>query len=430
MQKHSIASRLLAVSLALYLILAIIITVSHMVAEYHKARIDVIGALERIHETMTPAIALGIWNYSEEQVRTTIKGMVNLPDVGGVAVTDDGGKLSYFAGTLITAEGELLDTSKAKNIKEAMKINRSGDKGRGYQYKAPLTYTRGKTPIAIGVVTIYASKESVRQRVEFGFIVIIISAIIKTVALWVIFLWVSRFMLRRPLKKFTTALLNLDLDNEEFEPLSIGAKGSNELTTIQDSFNYMATKLRMAQFELKSVNTVLESTVKERTQALADSLFELENKNKQLEIAYAKLEDISTVDPLTGWRNRKFLSDHIEFDIELVSRTYGEWSKLKDWDNPPPYADLIFFLVDLDFFKLVNDQFGHNVGDKVIVQLCDLLASIFRRSSREREIPLVSEMLCCVFAWHIGCCLCVYGNWLKVIRLMLGSVHGLNFESG
>jgi len=109
----------------------------------------------------------------------------------------------------------------------------------------------------------------------------------------------------------------------------------------------------------------LETIVTERTSALSE--------------ANAKLEELSLSDPLTGLRNRRFLAQHLEADIALTMRRYEDWATTGGGE-PPLDADLLFFLVDLDHFKTVNDRFGHQAGDVVLTQMRPRLDEVFRES--------------------------------------------------
>ena len=115
----------------------------------------------------------------------------------------------------------------------------------------------------------------------------------------------------------------------------------------------------------------------------AQHLIDLEDKVKErtadLRLANDKLEQISFTDPLTGLKNRRYLSQNLTADIDFVLARYeehlatGAERAIKD-------TDLVFFLVDLDHFKHVNDQYGHSAGDSVLVEVKSILESVFRET--------------------------------------------------
>lgn len=71
-----------------------------------------------------------------------------------------------------------------------------------------------------------------------------------------------------------------------------------------------------------------------------------------------KLEYLASHDPLTGLRNRLNLEKHIELAINNYKLHHA------------PFAVLMF---DIDFFKDVNDTYGHDIGDYVLVELSKIL---------------------------------------------------------
>jgi diguanylate cyclase (GGDEF)-like protein len=121
----------------------------------------------------------------------------------------------------------------------------------------------------------------------------------------------------------------------------------------------------------RKTNRQLELKVAERTA-------ELQHKNVELEQAYVQLEAISLSDPLTGLNNRRYLQKLIPMDIAKVQREYDH--KFSNRPQKKPSLDLTFFILDVDFFKSVNDIYGHTAGDQLLIQLSELLTKICRES--------------------------------------------------
>jgi diguanylate cyclase (GGDEF)-like protein len=88
------------------------------------------------------------------------------------------------------------------------------------------------------------------------------------------------------------------------------------------------------------------------------------------------LEEASLTDPLTGLRNRRFLLERIVADCAAAERRHRTAMAQR---AAPQEADLIFFLVDLDHFKRLNDAFGHAAGDAVLREMRERLAAVFRQ---------------------------------------------------
>lgn len=80
-------------------------------------------------------------------------------------------------------------------------------------------------------------------------------------------------------------------------------------------------------------------------------------------ILHNEMERMVITDNLTGLYSRRFLNERVQKSLESDS-----------------FGSLI--LIDIDYFKKVNDTFGHQVGDEVLVQVSNLI----RRSIRESDI--------------------------------------------
>ncbi len=79
---------------------------------------------------------------------------------------------------------------------------------------------------------------------------------------------------------------------------------------------------------------------------------------------HEQLRQLASIDPLTGVANRRAMK------TDLVAATAGFYS------NNQPYA---LAIMDIDYFKQVNDRHGHEAGDQVLVELACLVQDVIRR---------------------------------------------------
>lgn len=98
--------------------------------------------------------------------------------------------------------------------------------------------------------------------------------------------------------------------------------------------------------------------------------------DQELDRANQDLREASFTDILTGVRNRRFLTTTIDNDVRLVMRAYST----AESDHKNRNRDLIFYLIDIDHFKLINDEFGHDQGDDLLVQIAARISSAIRYS--------------------------------------------------
>jgi diguanylate cyclase (GGDEF)-like protein len=95
--------------------------------------------------------------------------------------------------------------------------------------------------------------------------------------------------------------------------------------------------------------------------------------NRALHHSNLVLQEASLTDPLTGLRNRRFFSASIEADVQQALRSHAD-------KRDPHTRDLVFYLIDADNFKEVNDRHGHDVGDKVLLEMARRISSSIRHS--------------------------------------------------
>ncbi|MCK9557875.1 MAG: GGDEF domain-containing protein [Candidatus Cloacimonetes bacterium] len=80
---------------------------------------------------------------------------------------------------------------------------------------------------------------------------------------------------------------------------------------------------------------------------------------------YRELGELSLRDTLTGLRNRRYMENNL---IQIVALAFRH------------KATVSFAMMDIDFFKKVNDIYGHAAGDLVLQELGKMLGKAFRKS--------------------------------------------------
>lgn len=103
-------------------------------------------------------------------------------------------------------------------------------------------------------------------------------------------------------------------------------------------------------------------SLKERDEAFRA----LKESQEKLEAANRKLKKLSSLDGLTGIPNRR------HFDESL----HKEWNRAMRAGTP-----LSLIMLDIDFFKLYNDHYGHQGGDDCLKRVATILAGLARRGT-------------------------------------------------
>jgi diguanylate cyclase (GGDEF)-like protein len=134
--------------------------------------------------------------------------------------------------------------------------------------------------------------------------------------------------------------------------------GGDDRALLQTLANQGAVAIRnaLALERLEELNRDLESTVAERTQ-------ELEGTLEELRVANQVLEELSTTDGLTGLRTRRAAMEQLSSALDEAGR--NRWP-------------LSVIMLDLDYFKQVNDTHGHLAGDEVLRMVSDLMRGVTR----------------------------------------------------
>lgn len=108
-------------------------------------------------------------------------------------------------------------------------------------------------------------------------------------------------------------------------------------------------ELRATYDKLDRLNRELEARVETRT--------------RELQLANLHLEAMASIDSLTGASNRRHFLEQARIEISRAKRQG---------------VPLSVIMLDIDFFKSINDRFGHEIGDKALVALAATIHATLR----------------------------------------------------
>jgi diguanylate cyclase (GGDEF)-like protein len=345
-----LAMRLLRSVFGAYFIVTLVATAIQIGVEFHQAeaRLSVnVAALER---TFGAGIADAVWGLNDDVLFSILSGAVALPQVVGVKIVDEHGAqldalglIRDAGGSLVSADGHGHSVPVAGHTGFFDAIGRTS-------FDLIHTDAHG-VPRSIGRWTVYSDRRTVIDQVEEQLIVLVAGALLKTLALWFIFLVVIGRVVGRPLRQLSAHVGQLTIDNLGSAPLSLRDRGRHELHVLAAMLNRMTREIRRSVEEkakllhdLEEMNETLQSRVEERTR---------------------ELRLMATTDALTGLANRRRL-DEVLRDEQLRVARYG--------------GSLSVILCDIDSFKAINDTHGHHAGDLVLIAFGELLRAHVRNA--------------------------------------------------
>jgi diguanylate cyclase len=224
-----------------------------------------------------------------------------------------------------------------------------------FETTSELIWTLNEKNVYLGSLTIYSSSEVVLDRVLFGFSLIAMTAIIKLSILFWLFVWALDRYLAKPLKELMSQVDEVQLSQNTSKRIKLSNIDNNELSQLQEHINKMLSAIQADREQLledeQTTRSRLENAVAKRTEAL--------------EILNEKLKELATRDSLTGTLNRGSFFDMAQHLLVLSQR-----------QNSPAS----FVLMDLDHFKQINDNYGHFIGDKVLIHFTHTIQNFLRKS--------------------------------------------------
>lgn len=264
--KHSIARKLLTIVFTLYTIVTVTVTAYHLYLDYREADNRIRDDLQFYSEIVLPSIAEGLWNFNHEAVQSALQGIVKSPSVLGAKVIDIRND-SWLAGYARDPDNDtelryyepstgMINTERKRDLLSYESIFRKDNK---IIYTDPMG-----EKFTIGTLILTSSSAIVFEEVEHAFMIILFNAIIKVIALWVLFLTMGHYYLTQPLKALTSSTKKICGGQLDLEPLPEKSSWKTEIEILNQNFNEMMQELSASKSRLLSAQ--------ERTKDIIDSM--------------------------------------------------------------------------------------------------------------------------------------------------------------
>lgn len=165
--------------------------------------------------------------------------------------------------------------------------------------------------------------------------------------------------------------LEVQIESLLADPAHAGHPMREALAALLDRYQDQLSQLE----RLTSISDHYHSALRERNQSLSERYRKQirhlqkivrisDHYQKLLQELNEKLTVASTQDPLTGLANRRLLMERLTAEVSMVQR------------GRPTFS---LAAIDIDHFKSINDTFGHDVGDAVLVTISRTLAGQLRQ---------------------------------------------------
>lgn len=292
MKVTSISRKLLTRVLSFYFILTVSVTGIQIVAEYFNTKNHINSELLTLEKTISGSLTRAVWELNTQQAIDISEGLVAIPMIKGITVTDE-------ENNIITQLGKVISPEKLKIANDDLNGESKGVSSISeglFGHSFPLVFEFSGRTTSVGRVTLLSSNAVIFSRIEVGIYFLIGNAIIKTAFLVFLFTLAFNKLLTTPLNELTQQIKQVDLDDPEASKLHSMNYEKNELNILEDAYNNLIDelvefkdKLAISQLETDNAkeqideqNLLLEQEVAKKTSSLSRTMLKMEIQQKEL----------------------------------------------------------------------------------------------------------------------------------------------------
>ena len=262
--RDSVAYNLLRRVFAIYFLFAVSITGYHMYLDYNTAQQHIVEQLGLIEKAFEDSLSTALFDLDAKQLASLLQGLRDMHAIIGVELRASNPNI-FIPDASIGVIADLNGVGLIEVDEQGTRTPVEMTFGTLLTHEFVL-YQPG-TEIEIARGSFYSSSEIVFATVENSFVRLVVSAIAKTLLLWVLFLWAATGRLSRPLRQFAERVAGLDPRAETPEQIVTPRyhKRQDEIQVLTNAFNQMQIQLHGYVTSLRE-----EKQNAERARAQAD----------------------------------------------------------------------------------------------------------------------------------------------------------------
>ena len=251
--KDSISYQLLFNVILIYVIVTVVITSIHMLVDLQYQKEYVRQELQTIAKATNKSILNSVWEINQKQLQTEVNGIMKLPIVKALQVIDK--------------ENSIIIEKRATSCNNCTNS--------AYMHPYKLYKKIFNKNVYLGEVRLFSNNDTAVQRLKTNFSFIILSSLIKSALLIILFVLAFKRYLQRPLTHIVSQIDTINL-NKRQQRIEYDNNKEDELVVLKNSVNKMLGKIDDQVAKLQESETLLQKKVEDRTQ-------DLNHANEQLQ---------------------------------------------------------------------------------------------------------------------------------------------------